>query len=428
MNRKWFSLGLAASGLALSAALLFGATQEAAATGQRFVVSVDNVGQLLHTDEAVFNTPVGQAAPGPLLPGNSYQTTVYANPGDHLSLATMFVQSNDWFFAPDERGIPLYNADGSPVSGDVTDYIKLWDAGTEIDEVPGEGVYQAPRQSGPNVGPADADNTVRQVLGRTIRNYVNVTVTPSGNGRFTVNIQNVSGNATTPTPLAPGVAVVHNTPAPLFINGQPDFGEGLEALAEDGGAAQLSAALAARTGTNTPIAPVAWTVHTAAEANPIFTLGQRASAGLEALAEDGGPVALVEALAPANKGAAAVGRGAGGPGPIFAPDGNYSFEIVASPGDHISLAAMFVQSNDWFFSVQNQPLFDADGDPIVGSITHQINLYDAGTEVDQTPGFGADQAPRQAGPNTGAAQGGVVSTVNGINPANHIHVTITPIN
>jgi hypothetical protein len=38
-------------------------------------------------------------------------------------------------------------------------------------------------------------------------------------------------------------------------------------------------------------------------------------------------------------------------------------------------------------------------------------LWDAGTEVNQAPGIGADQAPRQKMTNTGADENGVVHVV-----------------
>ena len=63
----------------------------------------------------------------------------------------MFVQSNDWFFAPSSSGISLFDGD-APVEGDITSLVGLWDAGTEADETPGEGPNQAPRQAGPNTG------------------------------------------------------------------------------------------------------------------------------------------------------------------------------------------------------------------------------------------------------------------------------------
>ncbi|WP_416208525.1 spondin domain-containing protein [Fodinibius sp.] len=51
----------------------------------------------------------------------------------------MFVQSNDLFFSFDSEGIALFDENGNPVSGDITDRIMLWDAGTETDEEPGVG-------------------------------------------------------------------------------------------------------------------------------------------------------------------------------------------------------------------------------------------------------------------------------------------------
>jgi hypothetical protein len=396
---------------------------------QHFVVSVDNVSSFKFHDSGVFATPVGASGPGPLPPGGAYQWTFRAMPGDRLSFATMLVQSNDWFFAPDEFGIPLYQ-DGSKVTGDVTEHVLLWDAGTEGDGVPGEGPFQAPRQSGPDTGPADPMNYVRRVLTDLIPpsdELVRVTLSDAGDHMFHLRIENISGSSDFASPLAPGVGVVHMAPAPLFINGEPDFGMGLEALAEDGVAGPLAEALAPHTGVNTPLAPVAYTVHT--EFNPLFTPGQRASVGLERLAEDGGPGDLVPIL-PGDAGAAAVGRGASGPGPILPPHGNYSFEITASPGDHLSLATMLVQSNDWFYALHNQPLFDAAGDPIEGNFTHAVELYDAGTEVDEPIGFGANQAPRQAGPNTGPAEGGVVEMVTQMpygDASSVLHLTITPL-
>ena len=396
---------------------------------QKFIVSVDNIAHFPFTDSGVFNTPTGAGGAGPLLPGQAYEWQFNAHPGDRLNFATMLVQSNDLFFAPNELGIALYDANGAPISGDVTHQVALWDAGTEGDEALGSGANQAPRQAGPDTGSDDPTNEVRQVLVDglpAVNELVDVDVTALGNGRFHLRIQNVSGNSSFSTPLAPGVGVVHTNPAPLFVNGQADWGVGLEALAEDGNPAALASYLANRTGVNTPIAPVAWIVHTSP--NALFTTGTAASAGLETLAEDGSPAKLVAELGEGNNGAAAVARGAAGPGPAFAPNGNYSFEITAVPGDHLSLASMFVQSNDWFFSVNNLPLFDADGDPRSGEVDGYLRLYDAGTEVNETPGFGTNQAPRQAGANTGATEGGVIHAVTDVAPANYVHITITPTN
>jgi hypothetical protein len=105
---------------------------------------------------AVFNTPVGASAPGPITPGAAYEVTISAMPGDRLSLTTMMGQSNDWFYAPAESGILLFK-NGKPISGDITSQIILWDAGTEVNQEPGIGPDQGPRQKAPNTGEAEND-------------------------------------------------------------------------------------------------------------------------------------------------------------------------------------------------------------------------------------------------------------------------------
>jgi hypothetical protein len=106
-----------------------------------------------------FGVPDGAADPGPLTPGNSYSFQVEGRPGDRLSLATMFVQSNDLFVAPAPDGIPLFEGE-APRAGDVTAEMPLWDAGTEVNEEPGTGPNQAPRQAGPDTG-VDENGVVR---------------------------------------------------------------------------------------------------------------------------------------------------------------------------------------------------------------------------------------------------------------------------
>ena len=144
-------------------------------------VLVASIGEMMGDDMMsfavdAFAVPVGAEGPGPAGPGSAYEFEVEAYPGQYLTFATMFVQSNDWFFAPDERGIELFNADGTPLSGDITDLIFLWNAGTEIDQTPGEGVDQAPRQAGPDTGEAEG-GLVSRVDDFT--NYqILVTITP----------------------------------------------------------------------------------------------------------------------------------------------------------------------------------------------------------------------------------------------------------
>ena len=127
-----------------------------------------------------FDTPDGAGEPGAIGPGGSYSFTIEARPGDYLSLATMFVQSNDWFYSFDENGLLLFDGD-VPVTGDVTSSIELYDAGTEVDEVPGAGLNQVIRQSSADSGATDSNNTVRLVSDSgipSVSSVIKVTVTP----------------------------------------------------------------------------------------------------------------------------------------------------------------------------------------------------------------------------------------------------------
>jgi hypothetical protein len=103
---------------------------------------------------SVFNTPVGASGPGPVTPGAAYEVMVSAAPGDRLSITLMMGQSNDWFYAPAESGIELFK-NGRAISGDISSQIILWDAGTEVDQEPGIGSDQGPRQKAPNSGKAE---------------------------------------------------------------------------------------------------------------------------------------------------------------------------------------------------------------------------------------------------------------------------------
>lgn len=131
----------------------------------------------------VFNTPVGAMAAGPIRPGDSYEFTVTAAPGMKLFMTQMFGQSNDWFYAPGANGIDLFNAKGVAISGDITDQLYLWDAGTEKDEEIGIGPNQGPRQKGPNTGEAE-NGVVHRVndarwTGRNAE-FFRISVTPEG--------------------------------------------------------------------------------------------------------------------------------------------------------------------------------------------------------------------------------------------------------
>jgi hypothetical protein len=400
----------------------------AMASETNFNVRVENVGDFNYKSSGVFNTPLDASEPGPLLPGGAYEFNFDAAPGDRLSFATMFVQSNDLFIGPDTAGIALFNEAGSPVSGDITDQILFWDAGTEINQEPGLGADQPLSQAGPDTGAPDTEPAVRLAANEfgnlpAVSDLVSVSLGNTGPNSFVVRIDSItdgpilatSAGNTVPAPFAPGVWVVHPEGSSLFVEGSPDLGLGLEALAEDGDPSELATALASQSGLVTPFAPGVWAVHVAND--PLFTAGQSdRGEGLEALAEDGNPADLNEALANRQgvirSGVFNTPVGAAGPGPLL-PGEAYEFSFAATPGDYLSLATMFVQSNDLFYAPDGAGivLFDAAGTPLNGDITGQIGLWDAGTEVNQQPGFGADQAPRQAGANSGAAENGVVQPV-----------------
>lgn len=103
----------------------------------------------------VVTTPMGDTKAGPITPGKAYEFTVAASPGQKLTLAFMFGQSNDLFYAPGAKAIALFDAKGLPRTADVTSQLQLWDAGTEVNEEPGLGANQAPRQPAPNTGPSE---------------------------------------------------------------------------------------------------------------------------------------------------------------------------------------------------------------------------------------------------------------------------------
>ncbi len=71
-------------------------------------------------------------------------------------MTTMMGQSNDWFYAPAESGIPLFKK-GKPIRGDITSQMILRDAGTEVNQEPGIGPDQGPRQKAPDTGAAEND-------------------------------------------------------------------------------------------------------------------------------------------------------------------------------------------------------------------------------------------------------------------------------
>jgi len=322
-----------------------------------------------------FATPDGADAAGPALPGSGYTFEVEAAGAGspHLSFATMFVQSNDLFLATPQAGLPLFDEAGAPLATRVfegsTDALGLWDAGTEANERPGLGPNQAPRQVEANSGRGES------VVGRQVDTtraipvagqLVEVTVTGPVAGAYKVVVVNHSGGAFA-TPIAPVFYATHNSTFRLF------------------------------------------------------GLGEAASAGLEALGEDGSPGTLVdEHMGGANvdmvgASAVTVERPSDPAGPA-APGERFEFMVTPAAGTPwLSIAAMVVQSNDVFvaFGPEGIRLMDEagelrDAEAINADIRAGLAIWDAGTEANEVPGAGEHQPPRQAMANSGAADGTVV--------------------
>jgi len=457
--------------LLLSLGLIAGTTgaQDMMDDAVTFTVTVDNIATLgLYENAGVQPIPVDGDEAGPAVPGSGYEITFSAEEGQYLSFVTMLAQTNDLFFAPDATGIALYDM-GAPISGDITDLIWLWDAGTEVNQPLGEGDQQAPRQAGPNTGD-DENGVVALYDGIATADYISAEITANDDGTFTLSITNVSSDADVPSPITPVVWAVHSSRTDdmmmddmmeddmeesddemmdddmmmddmmavhgvFFTEGEADYGYGLEAVAEDGNPAYLVATIAGGD-FGTPITPVVYAVHDdMMDGGVFFTSGEADRGdGLENVAEDGDPANLV-AYVTANydsAGVAAIPSGAEEAGPAL-PGSGYSFEITASPGQALSFVTMFVQSNDLFYAPAESgiALFDENGHPIHGGVSGQIWLWDAGTEVNEEPGVGDNQAPRQAGPNTGDDEMGVVQLVDDgftyPNATSIIRVTINPV-
>jgi hypothetical protein len=306
---------------------------------------------------SLFNIPTGATAAAPLQPGDAYDFVVDAVPGDKLSIVSMFGESNDAFFAPTGAGIALFDDNGAPIAAhDVTDQISLWDAGVEKDEAPGLGPTQKPRQLANGAGSAEGVASKRLDTTRALplaEGIVSFTVTQVA-GVFTIAAKNIS---------------------------------------------VLSGAI------YTPLSP--FYVATHAATFKLFTAGAAAPAGLESLAEDGNPTALVTA----TSGTAGVGSASAQGAALLAPGDTLTFVVTPSvSAPRLSFASMISQTNDVFLATPPEgiALLDDAGAPrAVADVQDELNRlvanWDAGTEANQVPGAGADIGSKEATANQGAA-------------------------
>jgi hypothetical protein len=137
--------------------------------------------------------------------------------------------------------------------------------------------------------------------------------------------------------------------------------------------------------TKAPISPGIALVHSGA--NPLFMIGKPAAEPIQRIAEAGQPEDAVAAMKKIK-----------GVSQVVMFERTDTFTIRARPGDMLTFATMFGQSNDCFYAPKGSgdvALFDKGGKPMVGEHAVEVVLYDAGTEVNQAPGIGPDQGPRQ---------------------------------
>ena len=356
-----------------------------------FTVTVENVS----TEYDYFAAggqfiPDGKEEAGPAFPGESFTIKFHAGKSHRISFATMYGASNDLFYGPSDLGIDLFDDEGNPTTGDITNLISLWDCGTEINHAPGSG-EQGDEESDVIKSVQNVDNKMDGFTYNTVEQNVAVSLAYDGVSMFTLTIQCLEGSS---TPLSPVAWVVHSDmQKPIFTEGSLDYDLGLEALSETGNAVPLSEYLEAHSGYVSPVAPGVWVVHKQGQ-KPIFTNGTiDYGEGLEMLSEMGDPSMEYSTLLEKGyeTGVYNTPEGADGPGPLF-PGESYSFTFDANPGDYLSIASMLGKSNDLFFAPGDMGIRLFNGKkPLECDITSKIFLWDAGTEVNEYPGAGIHQ-------------------------------------
>ncbi len=355
-------------------------------------------------------------------PGESKSYRFIAGIGMHLSFATMLVQSNDLFYGFEENGIALYDADGSALTGNITHAVRLWDAGTEINEVLGTGANQAPRQENVNAGEREdgviqlVDSLNDGLIYPVADSMIRLSLEYDGNNQFVLTIENISNTAMMSSALAPGIFTVHQQDKYLFKVTEK-ASTGLEAMVEDGDNSSLWNQILTETGFTSIIGTGVYVVHKAS--HPIFTDGEKdRGQGLETLAESGNPENLHDVLKRDTTFSEVrlfndpVGNNVLNLGGKLIQGDKYEFSFEASIGDYLSIATMLVETNDLFFAFDDTGLeLFPNGQPVNGNVTNHVHLWDAGTEANQFPGAGNFQPIRNGG-KEGADEGGVVRIVN----------------
>lgn len=339
----------------------------------------------------------GNGTPALVLPGQSTTIKFSAAKGQAIMFATMYGASNDLFFAPENPGILVYDAEGNPIEGDVSAQIKLWDNGTRINQKPGATVNHP--------GVAESRN-ISEVVGNDLQGntymaaakLMKTTLKYDGNSQFTLTIQNTSSGTPNETPFSPGVWAISYiaggnlvNPSPLFMKDKPSA-NGLTSIAEMGDNAPLSKYVTSITGIFTPLSPILVVVYNGME-NPLYKTGENdRNQGLKEIAQKG-DASVLAAYLQGRAGIKAVYVLADPITKVLLPmingvaGGMVSQELTVSKGDRVAVATMYGFSNDWFFATNGAGI-----DPFnVGDVSSTTDLYDDGTALNQFPGAGITQ-------------------------------------
>lgn len=334
-----------------------------------------------------------------IMPGESVSFQFSAAKGQYISFATMYGWSNDLFFAPANPGLKVYQDNGSPIEGDVSSQVRLWDNGTRINQAPGMSVVHpgtaeiTPKNIVEVKGTDDQGNIYADasLLMKLMLHY-------EGNSTFTLTITNTSGGTSNPTPFSPGVWAISYIaggnllkPYSLYEAGKPSA-NGLTNIAEMGDNSILGNYIAGQTGIFTPLSPVLVVLYNGID-NPIYKIGELdRGKGLKDLAQKGDANGLAAYLKTLN----GVKQVYVLPEPtanILLPKigdqagGRVTQQYSYAAGDRLAIATMYGFSNDWFFASKDNGV-DATQK---GDISSTITLYDDGTAINQFPGAGITQ-------------------------------------
>jgi len=315
----------------------------------------------------------GTGTPPVVFPGQTINFKFHAGKGQRLMFTTMYGASKDWFFAPENPGIALYNESGLPITGDISNQIKLWDNGSKD-----------------NMTGAVESKPITMVTMVNASSLMKLNLSYQADlSEFTLSISNTSGGTTNETPFSPGVWAISNVLGGALLNNEPFYKMGMltnpeiTAIAEGGNNIPLATKTMTATGVITGLSPVLIVVYQG-NMNPIFQAGTKdMNNGLKEVAQMGDPAKLKNYLMQ-KQGIKKVY--VAGDAPI-APGAKVSVQIESNPGDKIAYVTMFGYSNDWFYANEGEVSAQTKGD-----LTAKTALFNDGTAVDQYPGAGNNQA------------------------------------